>query len=107
MSRSKLLSGAALLALAGASSMGAILAQPVAQALQAERAARASQPTPLKNAPAPVDQQRRTNAVRRLVGGYSATRGDGRRAGPGWSNKHAQRVAKKARNVKRARSGSR
>lgn len=104
MSRSKLLTGSLSMALLVASSVAGLGA--VAQA-SSTRSVSPSSPAPAKNAPAPVDQQRRTNAVRRMVGGYSATRGDGRRAGPGWSNKHAQRVAKKARNVKRARSGSR
>jgi len=101
MSRSKLLA-AATMAAALASGMGGLLATT-----STVQSVRASQPAPTKNAPAPVDQQRRTNSVRRLAGGYSATRGDGRRAGLGWSNKHAQRVAKKARNVKRSRKGPR
>ncbi|OYZ76054.1 MULTISPECIES: hypothetical protein [unclassified Polaromonas] len=104
MSRSKLLTGSLSMALLVASSVAGLGA--VAQA-SSTRSVSPSSPAPAKNAPAPVDQQRRTNAVRRMVGGYSATRGDGRRAGPGWSNKHAQRVAKKARNVKRSRRGAR
>lgn len=104
MSRSKLLSGAAMMAVLGASGMGALMATSAAQSVPTVSA---SQPAPVKNSPAPADQQRRTNPVRRLVGGYSATRGDSRRARPGWSNKHVQRVAKKARNVKRSRKGGR
>lgn len=104
MSRSKLLTGVMSLALLAASGVGAL--GSVSQASMA-RSVSPSEPAPVKNSPAPADQQRRTNPVRRLIGGYSATRGDGRRAGLGWSNKHAQRVAKKARNVKRSRRGAR
>jgi hypothetical protein len=35
------------------------------------------------------------------------TRGSERRAGPGWTNRHAQRVAKKTRNVARHRKACR
>lgn len=104
MSRSSLLSGVAMVAVLGASALNSSVAIRVAEAVPT---ARLTQTGPVKNSPAPVDQQRRTNAVRRLAGGYSASRGDSRRAGPGWSNKHAQRVAKKARNVKRSRRGAR
>lgn len=44
--------------------------------------------------------------VRNAFGGASAGRG-ARRAGPGWSNRHAQRVAAKKRNVVGHRARSR
>lgn len=92
------------MALLASSGLGVVI---VASSAQAVPSVSASQPSPTKNSPVPQDQQRRTNPVRRMVGGYSGTRGDGRRAGPGWTNKHAQRLAKKAQNVKRSRKGSR
>jgi len=43
----------------------------------------------------------RTN---RLNSQWAPTRRGGRRSGPGWTNAHAKRVARKARNVKRYRA---
>ncbi len=104
MSRSKLLPGAVMVAVLEASALSSGV---VARLAEAGVSVQANQPAPTKNSPAPADQQRRTNVVRRLVSGYSASRADGRRAGPGWSNRHAQRVAKKARNVRRSRKADR
>jgi len=50
----------------------------------------------------------RGRSVREWLGGGSAgVRSTGRRAGYGWSNRHAQRVAAKKRNVTRHRARSR
>ena len=90
--------------LATASMMGAV---SVPQAAQSQPIASASQQAPSKQTPAPVDQQRTTKRVRALTGGYIKTRGDYRRSGPGWTNRHVKRMAVKARNVKRHRQASR
>ena len=47
----------------------------------------------------------RTNKLDRRL--WMRLRVSGRRAGPGWTNAHAKRVARKARNVKRHRASSR
>ena len=74
----------------------------------------ASQPTasptqqsPAKQVPAQPDQKRTTKRVRVQLRGAAPTRGDMRRAGPGWSNKHVQRTAAKAKNIKRGRKSAR
>jgi hypothetical protein len=43
----------------------------------------------------------------RLSSQWARTTRGGKRAGPGWTNAHAKRVARKARNVKRHRVKSR
>ena len=98
----KSLSSLAVLAIASAGMGGAIVApaQPVP-------VAQVSQQAPAKQVPAQQDIQRITKRVARMAGGYLMTRGDTRRSGPGWSNKHVQRMATKARNVKRHRAANR
>jgi len=98
----KSLSHLAAMAIASAGMGGAMIAPA-----QAVPTAQASHQTPAKQVPVQQDQQRMTRRVSRMVGGYINTRGDTRRAGPGWSNKHVQRMATKARNVKRARAANR
>ena len=44
--------------------------------------------------------------INRLSGQWARTTRGGKRAGPGWTNEHAKRVARKARNVKRSRARS-
>lgn len=97
-------SSALALAILGSTGLSAVVAVP--PSAQTVPSASASQPTPVKISPAPQeDRQRRTNAVKRMVSGDGNTRR--RRSGPGWTNKHAQRVARKARNVRRSRQASR
>lgn len=43
----------------------------------------------------------------RLGGQWARTTRGGRRAGYGWTNRHAQRVARKAKNVRRHRAANR
>lgn len=95
--KSSLASIAALAVMASLSS-GSLPLTPA----QAGVSVSSSQQSPTKNAPAPQDQQRRTAAVRRTTG-YGLTRRDLFGGGPGWTNKHVQRMAKKKRNVKRAK----
>ena len=97
--RKELLSSLAITAM-----MAASLSPVSVSSAQAGRAisATSGQQSPTKNAPAPQDQQRRTAAVRRTTG-YGLTRRDLFGGGPGWTNKHVQRMAKKKRNVKRAK----
>ena len=95
--KSSLASIAALAVMASLSS-GSLPLTPA----QAGVSVSSSQQSPTKNAPAPQDQQRRTAAVRRTTG-YGLTRRDLFGGGPGWTNKHVQRMAKKKRNVKRSR----
>lgn len=73
---------------------------------QAGMSVSSSHQTPTKKAPAQQDQQRRTTAVRRMSGG-GLTKRDLFGGGPGWTNKHVQRMAAKKRNVKRSRKSGR
>jgi hypothetical protein len=50
----------------------------------------------------PVDTK-----INRLSGQWARTTRGGKRAGPGWTNAHAKRVARKARSVKQSRAKSR
>lgn len=53
-------------------------------------------------------QQPRGNTLRAIFGGdIDSTSGSRRRAGYGWTNRHAQRVARKKRNQVRHRSAGR
>lgn len=53
-------------------------------------------------------QQPRGNTLRAIFGGgYLGDRSTGRRAGYGWTNAHARRVAMKKRNQRRHRAASR
>lgn len=53
-------------------------------------------------------QQPRGNTLRAILGGSTfGGRGSGRRAGYGWTNAHARRVARKARNQARHRAAGR
>ena len=101
--RKELLSG-----LAFAAMMAAALPPMPTSSAQSGRVINAStsQQSPIKNAPAPQDKQRRTAAVRRWNGG-ALTRRDLFGGGPGWTNKQVQRMAKKKRNVARSRKSAR
>lgn len=101
--RKQLLASSAALALFAASA-GGVIPQTVSAGTNV---ANQSQDSSNKQTPAPVEQKRTTRRVRALTGGYMATRGDFRRAGPGWSNRQVQRMATKARNVKRSRASGR
>jgi hypothetical protein len=91
----------AITSMALLAAMSGIAGLPLTPA-QAGVSVSTSQQSPTKNAPAPQDQQRRTAAVRRMSG-VGLTRRDLFGGGPGWTNKHVQRMAKKKRNVKRSR----
>ncbi|WNO06038.1 hypothetical protein [Rhodoferax mekongensis] len=97
---------AALLSLATVAALGASLA-PATSGSQAQRAQ--TEINKLANAsggqsgglPANAPTDTRTNTLR----SRSRIRRDTRikKAGPGWSNRHVQRTAAKARNVKRSK----
>ena len=71
-----------------------------------QAAAQTSASAAEKGTPAPTKQQRGNKLG--IFGGSLFTVGrTPRRPGPGWTNKHAQRLAKKARNIKRHKSMAR
>ena len=101
MKRTLIASSAAahlLMALAAASAPLPVGSQPTVSP---------TQQAPAKQVPAQPDQKRTTKRVRVQLRGALPTRGDTRRAGPGWSNKHVQRTAAKAKNTKRGRKSAR
>ena len=98
----KTLPSLAALAVVGALGGGATPVTPMANA----QTVQASQQAPVKQVPAQQDQQRQTKCVR-VTPAHSLTRGDTRRWGPGWTNRHVKRLAVKARNVKRNRLANR
>lgn len=51
--------------------------------------------------------QPRASTLREWLGGGSRIASSGRRAGYGWTNAHARRVARKRRNITRARKAQR
>lgn len=67
----------------------------------------ATSASPLEKALVRTETPRGRTTREWFGGGTSGGRGNGRRAGFGWTNRHAQRVATKKRNVARHRSRSR
>lgn len=75
-------------------------------AVKAQQEAREASPKPLQ----PAERARAAESLRAMLGIYSlggGTRGSTRRRGPGWTNRHAQRVAAKKRAVRAHRARSR
>lgn len=93
----------AALAVLGSLGGGAAPITPMANSVQTVQA---TQQAPVKQVPAQQDQQRQTKRVR-VTPAHRPTRGDLRRSGPGWTNRHVKRLAVKARNVKRNRTAQR
>lgn len=79
---------------ASALAFSAIFANPVAATNQVERAA-------------PPATARRSRAILPASSGNFGSRRSAKRAAYGWSNRHAQRVASKKRNVARHRKTAR
>lgn len=96
-------SRAALLALATLSAVGAFNAGPGSPGAPAQQIteSRTARDTPANKQQAPVG-----NPMRALLGtgNFGNSRGRRRRRGPGWTQAHVQRLARKARNVKRHRA---
>ena len=103
-SRSKLLVASAMLAaVAGSMSMSPAGGQGGFSLSSAEQAAlKHIQIGDRTSSPRPGDSK--TN---RLRSSWARNSNSGRRRGPGWTVRHAKRVAKKARNVRRFRKGQR
>jgi|GEM_PF-3775040 hypothetical protein len=79
---------------ASALAFSAVFANPIAVTNQVERAA-------------PPATARRGRAILPVFSGNPGNRSSARRAAYGWSNRHAQRVAAKKRNVARHRKTAR
>lgn len=78
----------------------------VALAAMAMAGATALSASPLEKAPVRAETPRGRTAREWFGGGAFGGRGSARRAGFGWTNRHAQRVAAKKRNVVRHRARS-